>query len=276
MDNESYSMIEKLNLENVTAISLSEFEDEKLLQVKDSRTPVEYCWTISSSLPLYIFKKTDIDMLAYVDADLYFYSSPEIIYDEFGSNSVMIIPHRFFENIEKQEKNSGIYNVGMLIFRNNEEGLTCLNWWRERCLEWCFNRIEDGKLGDQAYLNDWPVRFKGVCVLANHGANVAPWNSQRYSFFSKNGSIWCKNNETQKEFPLIFYHFHSTTLYLILGKVKTIAGKHRPNETIIYKRYQDGLSKAYKNMCVKTKPQSFKYGFIPAYLYFWRKIKNLL
>ena len=33
-------------------------------------------------------------------------------------------------------------------------GLKALKWWRDRCLEWCYARIEDGKFGDQFYIED--------------------------------------------------------------------------------------------------------------------------
>ena len=48
-DDKSYDILKKLNLNNVTIITLEEFEDEKLLEVKPGRSKGEYCWTCTPS-----------------------------------------------------------------------------------------------------------------------------------------------------------------------------------------------------------------------------------
>ena len=92
-----------------------------------------------------------------------------------------------------------------LSFRNDASGVEALNWWRDRCIEWCYARREDGKYGDQLYLNDWPARFKRVVVLQNIGAGVAPWNHIQYDFNMGSKDSQVLVNDT----PLVFYHFHS-------------------------------------------------------------------
>lgn len=73
MDKTTYKILKKLQLKQVTLISLKEFEDKKLLSVKNSRTLGEYCWTCTSSLILYLFKRyKKLDIIAYLDADLFF------------------------------------------------------------------------------------------------------------------------------------------------------------------------------------------------------------
>ena len=57
------------------------------------------------------------------------------------------------------------------------------SWWAERCLEWCFARSENGKFGDQKYLDDWPDRFPDlVHVLRREDAILAPWNARRFPY----------------------------------------------------------------------------------------------
>jgi len=206
-DNITYDLLKKVNLKNIELISLKEFEDQKLLSIKNTRTPVEYYWTSTPSLPLYILKKEpSLDMITYLDADLFFYSNPKPIYDEFGNNSILIVEHRYAPKYVKYEKTCGKYNVQFLIFRNDSNAIECLNWWREKCIEWCYFKHEDGKLGDQKYLDDWTERFRAVRVLQHKGAGVAPWNVQRYSIKGVNNKVFVDEQE------LIFYHFHQLNI----------------------------------------------------------------
>jgi len=204
-DDQSYEVLQRLNLANVRLITRNEFEagDEGLAAARANRSPVEYYWTCTPSLPLYIFKKDEnINLINYLDADLYFFSDPAPIFAEFGNGSILIIEHRYSREYAYLAEKSGIYNVGMMSFRRNGAGLNCLQWWREKCIEWCYARYEDNKFGDQKYLDDWPQRFDGVVVLQHPGANLAPWNisSCQVNFYKKNITV---NN-----YPLIFYHFH--------------------------------------------------------------------
>jgi hypothetical protein len=189
---------------------LADFEkgDESLLAIKPTRTVVEYCWTISSSLPLYIFKyHPDLDNSAYLDSDLYFFSSPVPIYEEMGHNSISIVRHNYSKELSYLEGRSGTYNVSMVVFKNDERAHKCLRWWREECLKWCHAYFEDGKLGDQMYLDDWPERFDGVYVVKNKGVNLAPWNLNKYIINKKDGKIFVDEDE------LVYYHYHSFKMF---------------------------------------------------------------
>lgn len=272
MDAESYEMLKKLNLEKIIPLKIEEIEDKGLLSVKNTRTTSEYCWMMSSSLPLYILETTGVDMIAYLDADLYFFQSPTAIYDEFADNSIMIIPHWFPKKNKSQEKTSGIYNVGMLIFRNDKNGLECLRWWKERCIEWCYAYYEDGKLGDQMYLNVWPEKFKGVHILQNRGANVASWNIKSYSFFKKQNKLWLKFLENKKEFPLIFYHYHGLKFFLNrFKKVKPYPIAVLQKE--IYDECIKSLQRAYEKIWIIN--PNWNYGFAPK-ISIIKRVKQIL
>lgn len=208
MDDTVYTTLGKLKLERVTLIRLTDFEDSALLKIKPTRTAVEYCWTLTPSLPLYVLKTNPrLDTIAYLDADTFFFSSPQPIYDEFIGHSVLIIKHNYAPQHQAKEATSGIYNVELLIFKNDQIGNEVLQWWRERCIEWCFFRFEDGKLGDQLYLNDWPKRFKGIHVLKHIGGGVAPWNINQYALTFKQHTVLVNDQ------PVIFYHYHAFRWY---------------------------------------------------------------
>lgn len=194
-DDLSFKVLSDKKLYNVTVISLSEFEDLELLAVKPTRSAGEYCWTCTPSIIKYSIDKYDLPICTYLDADLYFFNDPAVLIEEMGDKSILITEHRYTPEYDYSET-SGIYCVQFMTFKNDINGMEALNWWRNECLNWCYARFEDGKFGDQKYLDDWTVRFEGVHVLENLGGGVAPWNIQQY-------------NLSDDASNLIFYHFHN-------------------------------------------------------------------
>ncbi len=205
-------LLVKMKLPNVTIVPLEEFEDPELLAVKPTRTKGEYCWTCSSSTILYCLEHYDIDSCTYIDSDLFFFSDPQVLIDEMGENDVLITSHRYSKQYDQTEL-SGKYCVQFMTFKNNANGLKVLRWWRNECLKWCYAKFEDGKFGDQKYLDDWTTRFNGIHELEHLGGGVAPWNMQQYKFMKRGGVIIGEDILSKKEFPLVFFHFHSLQCY---------------------------------------------------------------
>lgn len=204
-DDASYNLLSGLALADVKLIKQIEFErgDAALVATKSDRSHVEYYWTCTPSLPRYVLAhNAEVETITYLDADLYFYSDPQPIFDELNDDSILIIEHRYAREFAHLAKTSGIYNVGWLSFRRDVNGLACLEWWRERCIEWCHAWYEEGKFGDQLYLDEWPTRFQGVVVLQNKGGGLAPWNLAQYTVRAANDGISIDEDE------LIFFHFH--------------------------------------------------------------------
>ena len=183
MDSASFEALQHLRLPGIQAIQLDAFEagDHQLLEAKKNRSQVEYYFTCTPSLPLYIFRKfPEVEMITYLDADLYFFDDPSPLFEEMGDQSIAIIGHRFPPALRSQER-FGIYNVGWLSFKRDEHAVACLQWWRKKCIEWCYDRLDNGRFADQKYLDVWPEKFQKVVVLQHHGANVAPWNLENYN-----------------------------------------------------------------------------------------------
>ncbi|MEB3188441.1 MAG: glycosyltransferase [bacterium] len=207
LDEQTRGVLEQLAIPEVVIVPFSEIEagDDALSATREGRTLVEYYWTATPTIILRLIERhPDIDVLTYVDADLFFYSTPAPLLEELGSASVLIHEHRFSPQFEHFAPTSGRFNVGLLAFRNDPDGRDVLGWWRDRCIEWCFGHYQDGKYGDQLYLDVWPERFPCVRVLQHLGGGVAPWNHQQYTFRKSDPGCVLVN-----ETPLVFYHFHS-------------------------------------------------------------------
>lgn len=208
MDSYTEENIRKLKLTGVTVIKIDEFEDKELQRAKKNRGRIEYCWTCTPSLLLYVFKKNqECKTAVYVDADLFFYSSIDPIFTELDDKSIYIVEHRFPSDQLGRIETSGRFNVGILAFRRDKEGLACLVRWRNQCLKWCYWKEQDGKMGDQAYLNEWPKLYKNIAISRNLGVNAAPWNIGDYKVRKKNDGVFINADK------LICYHFHQFKIF---------------------------------------------------------------
>lgn len=209
-DQNCYKYLYEKQYKNVTPISLQQFEDSELLSVKEGRSRAEYCWTCTPSVILYCLEKFNLESCTYVDADMIFYQNPQVLLEEMNSNSILLTEHRYSNEYDQSEI-SGKYCVQFMCFKNDLNGMKALKWWRNKCLEWCYSYVEDGKFGDQKYLDDWLTRFKGVHVLQHLGGGVAPWNLQQYDFTK--GLQQLKDKSTGNIFSLYFFHFHGSKVY---------------------------------------------------------------
>lgn len=236
VDEKCHQILDLLQLEDVNLLKLSEWETPELLNVKSGRTRGEYCWTLTPFAPAFVFlSDTEITRVTYVDADLWFRQSPAPIFDFFDKSGagVLLTEHAYAPENDKSEL-SGRFCVQFMTF-DRVRGEPVRKWWEEKCLEWCFNRYEDGKFGDQKYLDDWPVRFAElVSVLDRKEWALAPWNAGRYPYSEG-----------------IFWHFHGLRI-LMRGKLLLADCGHlplpRPAYQNVYQPYVADLEAAIKKL----------------------------
>ena len=215
-DKNSYEKLKSYGFDKMTVELLDDFETPELLAVKPTRNKAEYCWTAGPSVIYHFLTTYKLDKITYLDSDLFFLADPHIIEEEAGDSSVVITE----QNISEEAANRyGRYCVQYMTFRNDEDGLGALTWWRDSCIDWCFQIMEPSRYGDQKYLDEFPRRWKNVCVLKNMGAGIAPWNMHRYQYSDNhllnNGDEW----------PMIFFHMHGVVV-LVKDKVLTATSNH--------------------------------------------------
>ena len=209
-DDLTFKILINLNLRQVTVISLNQFENQKLLSIKKDRTTVEYCWTCTSSTIAYVLDNYKPECCTYLDADLFFYKSPSVMLKELNSaKTVLITEHRYswLSRIYEQ-KRAGRYCVQFISFMNRENSRLILDRWINQCIDWCYSRFEEGRFGDQKYLDEWPTLYDNVMVSEQKGAGVAPWNINQYEINNYDNNLTGTQKKTKTQFEIIFYHFH--------------------------------------------------------------------
>lgn len=207
IDSVAYSILKGMNLINVNLLPVDDVEDENLKEIKKKRKVNEYCWTLKSILIEYLLVNYDLPSVLYCDGDLCFFSDPNTIFEEWGENSILLCPQRDRDWVEEKY---GKYQAGLIGFKNDLYGLKGVRWWKEKCLNWCSAEPDNGRFGDQKYLDFIPIYFPKVKISQNLGINAAPWNciyNNDYKIYKNQGNVYI---ETDK---LIVYHFACITIF---------------------------------------------------------------
>lgn len=160
----------------------------------------DFHFALGSFFTHHIMEKESPDGILYVDSDVLFYCSPELIFDAVVGKSIGIIKHRHNEI----GCTAGGYNVGIVYFRNDPIGSNCLFWWHTVVMNKKNPWFEThGGCGDQKYLELFEVLFGNVKILDEDIGHGAPWNFSLYEYFDDKTIIsW--NGAIQ---PLVFVHF---------------------------------------------------------------------
>ena len=181
-----------------------------LKDIRKERKEGEFCWTLSPFSVQYIIKKYELPYCIYLDSDLCFFNDPSELIEQI-KGSVLITSHNYTPQYD-QSLTSGKFCVQFMYFKNDDMGMEVLEWWRRKCEEWCFGYMDNGRYGDQKYLDDWESRFsEAVEVCSDIGCGVAPWNCQQYDFIDKDNSYYVKDKISKVSRSLIFFHFHGMT-----------------------------------------------------------------
>jgi hypothetical protein len=200
-----YRALVALDLANLVPRRLADFEaaDPEVAATRPDRSLIEYYFTCSPAWKLYVLNnESDVEWVTYLDSDLFFFASPEPIYAEMKDAAFGIIPHHFTRRLADMRR-FGIYNVGWVSVRRCETGIAALRWWRERCIEWCYDFVDGDRFADQRYLDRLPGMFPGVHVIEHLGANLAPWNLADLRLEWRDDTVLVEGR-----YPLLFFHFH--------------------------------------------------------------------
>ncbi|MBQ9206494.1 MAG: hypothetical protein IJ158_07250 [Treponema sp.] len=268
MDDVVATYLSSLNYSNLKVITVAGMNSmyPVLERLEKERTRGEFSWTLSSFSIQYALKKFNLDSCTYIDSDICFYNDPQILLDELGEKSVLITEHNYTPEYD-QSATSGKFCVQFMYFKNNGDGNNVLEYWRSKCEEWCYARMEDGKFGDQKYLDDWESRFEGIVYnCRNIGCGVAPWNVQKYEVTSEKETLFVTERITKIKKPIVFFHYHALAE---VGERKWCLSHYRLTQAekdLLYKPYIRKLYEAESGYPAKLVEKKYVKMRFPFYL----------
>jgi hypothetical protein len=205
LDEETVAYFEEKNDNNIHVYRLQEYIAYFNIDVNKFASKKELYFSLTPGWCTFIIEKNvQIDILTYLDADIFFFQSPEFLYHDLGEKSIAMAKEYDPQLYRLIYRHSGHFNVGINMFRNNNAGLKCLSDWRKLCHEWSPESPNSSLpyFSDQIYLDDWPKLYgNDVKIFDNIGINVAPAHLQKWRITKKGDTFYVQNK------PIVAYHF---------------------------------------------------------------------
>jgi hypothetical protein len=229
--------LQEIDLPGLLPVAIEELEerDPELRAVRSGRSLHEYCQTAKPAFCLDMLRRhPDAAWVTYVDADSMFFGDPLPLFEELDGSSIGIIEHRHAPRFASRDRWGSPYCPSWVSFAGDARAAEVADWWRARCLEWCFHRVEGDRHSDQGYLRDWPERFAGVHVLKHPGIGPAPW-TQNDGLRRSGGQV------TIDGAPLILFHYQSLRVHRRSrrpGAARPLAGAPVPFSWRIHRGYR--------------------------------------
>ncbi len=219
LDNETYLALTKLaedkKFDWLEPVELTQIiKPEALHELKNMPACLygdqysQFCWALTPYFTNWLLTNElvkDAELL-YCDADLYFYHSPEYIFEACKFHSVGIHRHRF-TTYDVDKNPVGEFNVGCVYFKNDKRGKEISSTWKYFLVTPNNEYYQKyGTCGDQKYWDIlYPTYPNDIHVFDADDSEIAhgaPWNYNLYKFPSF-GSVEHKGKIQR----LIFNHF---------------------------------------------------------------------
>lgn len=232
-DSLSFQQITQLNLSNVYPLKRSDIYEKfpELISAEKNRTSLEFYYCFSPFLLKYL-QHLKYDNLVYLDSDLYFFNTPEKTLDLANGYDVGVVPHRFEIN-DSNLIQYGIYNVGLVYFKNNVNAIDTLEWWADSCIKSTKLEVTEISFGDQKYLDFFKGKRASVFEFLAHGDNAAPWNCNLAEIINCDEIVI-------KGAHLNYYHFSGLKIYRKFATLGFTSYRKKPNRIMknrVYRRY---------------------------------------
>ena len=191
--------VEKLDIVNFRSVAFKFDITELNTGVKP--TFLKYLFTLGAQKVIYF------------DPDIYLFHSVDFIYTALEEASLVLTPHILtptpdVEHVyEKDFLGTGVFNLGFVAVSNSPQGRAFLDWWEQRCLDYCYEDLRSGLFVDQKWINLAPCLFDGTQILRHPGCNVAYWNLQERSVSEDERGYMVSGPMIAEPVSLIFFHY---------------------------------------------------------------------
>ncbi|MGJ7901619.1 hypothetical protein [Lysobacter sp. 1R34A] len=174
-------------------------------------TVVELCTAVKPFAFRKLFKQ-GFKNVVYLDPDTVVYSRMSELETDMERHPVTLTPHvsvpaQDVDDLHDGEMlgclRHGVFNLGFLALTDQGEGPAFLQWWLDRCRDYCYDDNQRGLFTDQKWIDLAPCFFSTLNIMRLPSYNVATWNL----YYRRVGRGTDGEISVNEIYPLRFYHF---------------------------------------------------------------------
>ncbi|KAA9332267.1 glycosyl transferase [Hymenobacter busanensis] len=194
---------------NAKLVKIEELNIERLGELVEKYNITELNTSVKPDVFKFLFAEHPGCKAIYLDPDIMVTGDFKDVLDALDTKNFVLTPHITspvndeFAPTDYHTLRTGIFNLGFIALKLNEEVSSFLSWWRNRVYDYGYCKLDENMFYDQLWTNYIPVFYDSYTILKHPGYNVANWNlHERY--LSKNSfNKWTVNGR----FALNFFHF---------------------------------------------------------------------
>lgn len=221
---------------------------------------IEFSTSLKPFIALQLLKTHD--SVVFLDPDTCLFDSLGPVLEDVRRHPIVLTPHYTTPQPNQPSEADlgmmrfGSFNLGFFAVSRSSEGLRFLEWWSQRCIDYCFMESQFGLSTDQKWVAIAPCFFKDLHVSFNLGYNAAPWNTFERDISKTADGRYVVNGE----YPLIFFHFSNFDRLdpeYLNKRASNEAGKRYPVLLELGTGYLAALDAASAE--IENRPYSFDY-----------------
>lgn len=162
---------------------------------------------VKPSVFLHLFGR-GFGQVAYLDPDILVTAPLQPVWDGLEGHSCVLTPHHLQPLQDGRHPNdlaimkSGVYNLGFLGLRNDEDAARLARWWADRLLTGCRVDLPGHMFTDQRWMDLAPAFVPRTLILRHPGCNLAYWNLPHRQVRGSAAAGFTVDGQ-----PLVFAHF---------------------------------------------------------------------
>lgn len=237
----------------------------KFLELAFMYDIIEFSTSLKPFIALKLLKSHDA--VIFLDPDTCLFSSLSPVEQDLEVHPIVLTPHHCSPQPSTPEESDlpmmrfGSFNLGFFAVTNERSAIHFLEWWNNRCINFCFMESQFGLSTDQKWISIAPCLFRELYVSFNMGYNMSAWNTfEREVVRNQAGVYLVKSKVSDEIFNLVFFHFsnfRSDDPEYLNKRASNEIGNRYPTLGELGAFYRDQLAKF--TAIIKSEPYTYDY-----------------